>query len=92
MDSLPHLCELPDDSDRAAALAEIERQDRLAELRRGRQDMPAQLRDAAGTIICLECGQPIHPRRAENPAHVLCIDCQRENERIEQNVRRCYAD
>jgi phage/conjugal plasmid C-4 type zinc finger TraR family protein len=70
-----------DDGDRAQRSAEAFAEAALA----SRYDPPAdpQKRLPDGTVICVDCDEPIPPARLK--AHenaVRCIDCQRDAERL----------
>jgi RNA polymerase-binding transcription factor DksA len=81
------LNDLRDEDDRAAILAELEREDALA----SRYDPPADPQAKCpytGAIICYDCQVEIPQERlAAIPNAVRCVDCQRQEEK-EQWQRR----
>jgi phage/conjugal plasmid C-4 type zinc finger TraR family protein len=83
--------EIRDDADRAAWLEEQQRERALA----ARYETPHDPQDRdpnTGEVICFDCRGPIPPERlAASPHAVRCIDCQREEDRLEAQLQRLYG-
>jgi RNA polymerase-binding transcription factor DksA len=81
--------DIRDEGDRAAHLAELEREIAVDQFHR--YDPPADPQKEArdGTIICMDCDAPIHPGRLSAiRGAARCADCQRDEERRIRGVER----
>jgi DnaK suppressor protein len=91
MDLRISLDDLRDEDDRAACLAELEREDALA----SRYDPPADPQARCpytGAIICCDClGEIPQERLAALPNAVRCVDCQRDEDRLNTQLQYLYG-
>lgn len=82
-----------DQIDLAQRVEEELRLESLLKLRAMHTDEEVQWVDPnRGQVLCLDCEAPIPKARlAANPKAVRCIECQREQDRIQRHESRLYA-